>query len=131
MAPGSATVAAGAINDAQAPISDADGFKNPEKKGSLDGIIAQAQGSGEDYIADTFAQFGLNINNLLTGGANSTDDAANAGGANKDESKSMADATMSSLDRNKQSSKLTSILDAIPDFSFLTEPSVSMGQLFV
>ena len=50
-----------------APTDSPDMIKPPMKAG-LDGIIANAQGSGEDYIADTFAQFGLNINNLLMGG---------------------------------------------------------------
>ena len=56
-------------------------------------------------------------------------DESKAGGANED---GQVKEVISTLDGNggkagKGSTKLKSILDAIPDFTFLTEPSVSMG----
>ena len=83
--------------------------------------VAQAQAAEEDYIANTFSKFGLNINLLIGDNANQTAETAQANPGSLDPS----------MGATKGSKKLNELLSAIPDFTSLTEPTVSMGQLFV
>ena len=80
-----------------------------------------------DYIANTFSKFGLNINLLIGGGGGGRleDDKADPSG--DDNNTGLA----SIGGKSKHSKKFDELLDAIPDFTYLTEASVSMGQLFV
>ena len=88
--------------------------------------VADKDGVDESYIADTFSKFGLNIN-LLLGEESKTDDAAIGSNA--------ADSGFTVGDHlgggTKTTSKVDKLLSAVPDFSFLCESTVSMGQLFV
>ena len=83
--------------------------------------MAQAQAAEEDYIANTFSKFGLNINLLIGDNANQATDTP----------QSNTGALDSATGATSGSKKLNELLSAIPDFTSLTEPTVSMGQLFV
>ena len=99
-----------------------------QEQSNVDKAIANAQTSEADYIANTVSQFGLNINNLLMGGASNEDNKADDEDGKHDPDK--ATKMFKEMGQNN-SSKLESLLGAIPDFAFLSETSVSMGQLFV
>ncbi len=77
-------------------------------------------------MANTFSKFGLNIN-LLMGGDAAANDSKKTG---EDASKSNIVSDFESINAKTGSQKLQSLLDQIPDFTALTEPTVSMGQLF-
>jgi len=87
--------------------------------------VAMAQSTEEDYIANTFSKFGLNIN-FLMGDATANDQVM----ASDDTSKALVSDFGSMVNQKGGSKKLEKLLDAIPDFTALTEPTVSMGQLF-
>ena len=77
-------------------------------------------------MANTFSKFGLNIN-LLMGGDVAANDSKKTG---EDASKNTIVSDFESINAKTGSQKLQSLLDQIPDFTALTEPTVSMGQLF-
>ena len=102
-----------------------------ESPGVQDGLAStkQAQETQEDYMAKTFANLGLNIN-LLMG---SEESKAGVGEANQEQDgiKTTMINTGGGEFGSNTSGKMQSLLDAIPDFTFLSEATVSMGQLFV
>ena len=101
--------------------------------------MANAQAAEQDYIQKTFSQFGLNLNSLLTGGGGESEE--NKGdessfalggvvGGNANDKSMLGQGGLGSEHAGGQSAKFNSLLDAIPDFAFLSETTVSMGQLF-
>lgn len=83
-------------------------------------------------MANTFSQFGLNIDSLLMGNGNAEENkATDGGGTESKDTLDNAQQNMLLMAGNQKSSKLDALLGSIPDFGFLNDSSVSMGQLFV